>query len=213
MINNFRDIVKFILLFLLIHIFASCDVQNESSSKENSKVSDRPNHLTAWALGADSKNLSKSDLMALSSLDTLSHKWNNVTAIIIRDYQDPTVSVYKWIEDTRYNIAELRKIHMLMNVNLISMGDINLKETVNKIVENYRDKLDGLILLHNAVATGDALAYEEATFQIKKASEEARKISMEYFNKIRPHVNPDSLTENLRRRAERIADKMKPEEN
>jgi len=211
--DNYRDIIKFILFILLIQACYSCDIPEENTSDDKSKVSKRPDHLTAWALGADQKNISDSDLRALSSLDTLASKWNDIAAIIIRDYQDPHVSAYKWIDDTRYNIAELRKIHMLMNSNLISMQDKNLKKSIDKIVENYRSKLDALVLLHNAVAMGDVEAYKEATEQIAKASEEGRKFALEYFDKIRTYVHPDSLKSDLQKRAERIADKMKPQRN
>jgi len=200
-------IYKILFLTLASIVLISCE-QSQKQSNQSAERTHQQVDRTAIALGADSSGISDHDYEVLVKMNVLVSRWNITAAPLVRDYLDPNVSGDTWVRDATSLINEMRSIHMEMSVIVISMQDEGLRSTLNEVVENYRDKLDALVMLQNAVSRGDAELEQEAQTQLSEAGEEGKRLALSYIEKIRPFVDPTELEAQGRKKAKEISDRM-----
>jgi len=197
------------LLSVYLLALTSCGPTQEQPS-QSAQSSRREADQVAQAMGADSSKLSDHDFEVLVEMNVLSTRWNHAAAPLVRDYLDPNVQADSWVRSASAIIAEMRAVHMEMSAEVQSLEDEGLRKTLVEIVENYRAKLNALVVLHNAVASGDTESEQAAQVQLSTATQEGQRLAQALIERIRPLVDPAELEREARKRAEDISDRMRP---
>ena len=97
-----------------------------------------------------------------------------------------------------------------MQASTFAMSDPGIKQTFQDFATNYRAKLDCVTALHNAVAQEDQEAEQRAQQALSEASAEGQRLAQALLERLRPYVDPQFLTEEMRKRGKAIGELMKP---
>lgn len=162
------------------------------------------------ALEAQARTISPADADAIASFIDLPARWNRAAAPLVRDYLDPNVPADRWVRDASRQVAELRAVHAEMRACALAIQDPGIKQTFQEVTANYRAKLDCVTALHNAVAHGDHEAEQEAQQALSEASAEGQKLAQALIESLRPYVDPQVLSDELKKRGKAIGELMKP---
>lgn len=158
---------------------------------------------------AETPSISAGDADAIANFVDLPSRWNHSAAPFVRDYLDPNVSVDRWVKEASVYVAELRAVHVEMQSCIYAIQDPGIKKTFQEFAANYRVKLDCVTELHNAVARGDQEAELQAQNKLSEASAEGLRLAQTFLDRLRPYVDPQVLTEELRKRGKVIGELMK----
>ncbi len=174
--------------------------QNKRAAQEGARV----------AFQAHRQSISPSDADAIATFFDLPARWNRATGPLVRDYLDPNIPADRWVKDASHHIGELRAVYLEMYTCTLAIQDPGIRSTFQEIVANYRSKLDCVTALHNAVARGDQEAEQRAQQALSEASAEGQMLGEAWLERLRPHVDPQVLTDALKKRGKEIGELMKP---
>lgn len=184
------------------------------SQKESVSVDSTDNHraedVGRSVFQAQSRTVSAGDLDALAHFGELTGRWNSAAAGLVRDYLDPNVSPEQWVQSASADVGALRAVWLEMQAFTIAIQDPGIRKVFDSFTLNYRAKLDGITSLHNAVALGDMAGEENALQRIGIATTEGNDMARSMIERLRPFIDPQVLSEELRKRGKTIGDLMKP---
>jgi len=162
------------------------------------------------AFQAQAPSMSAGDAAAIACIVDLPARWNRSAAPLVRDYLDPNVPADRWVKEASIHIGELRAVQVEMQACTFAIQDPGIKRTFQEIAANYRTKLDWITALHNAVAQGDQQAEQGAQQALSYASAEGQRLGQALLERLRPYVDPQVLTDELRKKGKEIGDLMRP---
>ena len=165
---------------------------------------------TRAALQAQAQSISAGDADAIATFIDLPARWNRSAAPLVRDYLDANVPADRWVKEASTHIGELRAVWFEMQACTFAIQDPGIKRTFQDISSNYKVKLECVTALHNAVAQGDQLAEQDAQQDLSEASAEGQRLGQALLDRLRPFVDPQVLTDELRKRGKEIGELMKP---
>lgn len=153
----------------------------------------RPKSVAKWALitalvlqglGTTALIFKKtSHLQVASSLDLLMKEWNYVSGPIVEKYKDPTVNAEAWLISSENIIVELTSIYFRM-VQLIEEKE-DRDPVFIKLVENKRKKINALVNLRSAVASGNINEEKMALKELTTLGDESMEIYYQQLLKYR----------------------------
>lgn len=201
-------ILEAILIAGLLTIVNGCGPSESDSQVPREKAVDQ---ASGAIFQAQSPSISAGDTDAIAAFADLPARWNRSAAPLVRDYLDPNVPAERWVKEASAHIGELRAVQIEMHGLTFAIQDTGIKKTFQEIAVNYRAKLDCVTALHNAVAQGDEMAAQHAQQALSEASAEGQKLAQSFLDRLRPYVDPQVLTDELRKRGKEIGELMKPQ--
>lgn len=93
--------------------------------------------------------------MVLAGLGEHPRAWNRGAEPLIRDYLDPNVAAGEWVSAASDQIIAMRQAYMALEKDVMLLTDPGVRSAFTKFVENYRAKLDAVVMLHIAGSKGD----------------------------------------------------------
>lgn len=161
-------------------------------------------------LGAHGGSTSPSDVNVIATFSDLPARWNRAAAPLVRDYLDPNIPADRWVEDASHHIGELRAVWFEMHACILAIQDPGIRNILQEIEANYGTKLGCLTALHYAVAQGNQEGEQEAQQTLSVASAEGQRLARTMIERLRPYVDPQVLTDRLKKRGKEIGELMKP---
>lgn len=189
-------------------ILVSCADEKQLASSEKK---DNEEKIIGSIVKSQEKTISEGDRYAIQLFMQLPSRWNHAAAPLIRDYMDPNVPTDRWVKEASIHIGELRAVRIEMATIVVGMQDPGIKSSFDEMANNYRDKLDCLVALQNAVARGDRKAEESAMTSLSEAATQGQQLAKTWLDRLRPHVDQQKLIETLNIQGKKTAELLRPE--
>lgn len=202
---NLKAFVVSGLLIFSTGLTSGCRSPESTSARREPIQAD-----TRAVFQAQARSMSAGDGDAIANFMDLPARWNKSAAPLVRDYLDPNVPADRWGREASAHIGELRAVLVEMQATTFAMQDPGIKKTFQDFVANYRAKLDCVTALHFAVVRGDQQAEQEARQAMSEATAEGNRLGNAFLERLRPYVDPQELTNELRKRGKEIGELMKP---
>jgi hypothetical protein len=148
------------------------------------------------AVGA-SNDLSEHDVAVFTGLGSHVQRFNAAAQPLITDYTDPTVSIFRWVRSAGRHIEDMQAAATAMEVDVLSIEDKGLRETLLVMSDTLRDEVRAIIELRNAVAHLDVRGERVALRHLRRAANERRQQALEMLDRLRPYVDADTLQQFL----------------
>ncbi len=139
--------------------------------------------------------LSQNDTTVMADFKGYTRAWNQTTGKIVREYLDTSISADDWVSEMNTDLPALRGLYLKMTIVLALIDDKNIKNMYSRLVENYKEKLDGLTNLHVATAQGNAQGEKDALIEMQNAAQKGQVIGLEYLAKHKKEIDPETLRE------------------
>ena len=78
-------------------------------------------------------------------------------------------------------MPELRFVHSKMKASLATISPSREKDTLQKIVNSYEQKIEALTTLHFAVNEGDTKKEQQAGLRLSQLGQEAESLALEFM--------------------------------
>lgn len=171
---------------------------------------DRTNDTVSRQVLGTSGALSEHDQSVLRGLSGHIRRWNIAAAPLIRDYLDTSVSVERWVRESRDDLAEMRSAQLHMTADIESIEDSGLRNTLRPFHAALKDETAAVTELHFALANLDPKAENQAIRHMNRAAAKRHRLGVALLDKLRPYVDPDELQRLLGARAGEIEDLLRP---
>lgn len=112
---------------------------------------------------------------------------------MIRDYLDPNVGAGEWVSTASDQIIAMRQAYMALEKDVMLLTDPGVRSAFTKFVENYRAKLDAVVMLHIAVSKGDQAAETDALSALEKAARFGKDLATTLVDDLRPFMSDDDV--------------------
>ena len=154
--------------------------------------------------------LSPGDADAVACICPLPGRWNKAAAPLVRDYLDPRVPAYQWVQSALNRIGEMRSVVIEMQACTLAIQSPGLRRPFQDFASNYRKKLDAVAALHFAVSHGDQEAEQQARQALAQASAEGQALGQAFLDRLRSYVDPQTLAAELAKRGRQLGELLRP---
>lgn len=165
------------------------------------------------ALGA-SDELSAHDQDVIAGLGSYVQRFNAAALPLVTKYNDitiddPTTTFNEraptgtlWAFSARRHIKEMYAATIAMRVDILSIEDDGVRESLLRIEDTMRDEVNAMVDLQSAVPF-KVKAERRALRQLQRAAAQRQQLGIELLDRLRPYVDPATLREILQSAAER----------